>query len=163
MSDTLLADVVDALYDQLIAETFIAAQIAAQALRTFDGPPNGDMSPGSILSIGAQPTVDGEDVSTTVEWDWGSLGVSGQHADIDEWIRVPCGLHTIGGNSDGMRQVRRTAISLYAKAAAYIRGTTLSLPRVMWCIPQPGALTQFQSPQGAEVILAFTANVRTRI
>lgn len=163
MSDTRLADIADALYDQLIAETYIAAQITAQALRSFDGPPIGDMTSGSVLSVGASPSIDDETVSTSVEWDWGSLGVSGANADINEWIRVPCGIHTLNGNAQQMRQARRTAIAIYAKAAAFIRGTTLSIPQVMWCIPQPGTLTQLQTPQGAEVIIAFTANVRTRI
>jgi hypothetical protein len=163
MSDTRLADITDALYDQMIAEAYIAEEIAENRLYTFDGPPIGAMPPGSILSVGASPSIDDETVSTTVEWNWGSLGVSGAHADIDEWIRVPCGIHTLNGNSDQMREARRTAIAIYAKAAAFIRGTTLSIPQVLWCIPQPGALTQLQTPQGAEVIISFTANVRTRI
>ncbi len=163
MTDTRLADIADALYDQMIAEAYIAEQITAGALFTFDGPPIGAISPGSILSVGASPSLDDETVSTTVEWDWGSLGVSGAHADINEWIRVPCGIHTLNGASNQMRQARRTAIAIYAKAAAFIRDTTLGIPQVLWCIPQPGALTQLQTPQGAEVIIAFTANVRTRI
>lgn len=163
MSDTLLADVVDALYEQLIAVPDIADLIAAKQLRAFDGPLIGDASTGTILSVGSQPSFDGEDTSTTVEWDWATLGISGQFADVDEWIRVPCGIHSIGGNSAGMRDVRRTAIGVYAAAATFIRGTTLGIPRVMWCIPQPGSLTLFQTPRGAEVVLGFTANVRTRI
>lgn len=163
MSDTRLADVLDALHDLLIAQADIAAAIATGDLIASDGPPITDLSSGSLLVTGAQPSLDDEDAATTVEWDWGSLGVSGQYADVDEWIRVPCGIHTIVGDSGGMRAARRTAITFYAQAAAAIRATTLGIPQVMWCVPSPGAITQLQTTSGAEVIIAFTANVRTRI
>lgn len=163
MSDTRLADILDALHDLLIAEAYIAAEIAAERLKAFDGPPTTDFSAGSMLCTGATPTVDDEVSSTTVEWDWGSLGVSGQFADVDEWVRIPCGITAQIGDSTQMRAVRRTAINIYAKAAAAIRNSTLSIPQVMWCVPSPGDLTQLQTPSGAEVLLSFTANIRTRI
>lgn len=161
MSDTRLADILDALYDGLIAETYIAAEISAERLKAFDGGAVTDWSAISMLVIGGRPFP--EDLSeTTSSWDWGSLGVSGTSADVDEWIFVPCGIATQLGETD-LRAARRTAIAIYAAAAAFIRGTTLSIPQVMWCIPQPNALRQEQTSSGAEVFVDFTAAIRTRI
>lgn len=161
MSDTRLADILDALYDGLIAETYIAAELAAERLKVFDGPPSIDWSGTSMLVVGGRPVQD-DTSETTGSWDWGSLGVSGTQASIDEWVFVPCGIATVLGEANA-RTARRTAIAIYAKAAAYIRGTTLGLDVVMWCIPQLTALKQQQTTSGAEVFIDFTAGIRTRI
>lgn len=162
MSDTRIADILDALYDVVVAQTDIAAAIAAKTLRAFDGPPAVDFSAGTMLVIGGAVNIDDEP-QTEVTWEWGSLGVSGTFADVDEQIDIPCGISTKAGNSQAMRTLRRTAIGFYANAAAAIRGTTLSIPQVMWCTPAVSAIQQLQTQSGAECIVSFIARVRTRI
>jgi len=162
MSDTRIADVLDALYDLLVAQIDIAAAIEAKTLKVFDGPPTIDFSGASMLTVGGLPTVDDES-QTEVEWAWATLGVSGSFAEVDETISVPCGITTKGGNSQAMRAVRRTAIELYAHAAEAIRGSTLSIPQVMWCTSAVSSIQQLQTSSGAECFVAFIARVQTRI
>lgn len=164
MTDTRLADILDAVYDLFAAETTLAALVANGALKIFDGPPTIDFSATSMLVVGGRPVQDDES-ETTATLDWATLGVSGQYADIDEWVFIPCGVATVGGDSTslGMRATRRTAITIYAKAASALRASTLSIDVVMWCIPQASSLKQQQTQSGSECFIDFTAAVRTRI
>jgi len=162
MTDTRVADVLNALYDLIAAETSIATAVTAGTLTLSDGPPTVDWSGASMLVVGGVPVVDDES-ETSVSWDWGSLGRSGQFADIDEWIDVPCGISSKSGNSRDMRTLRGVAIGHYAKAASAIRASTLSLDVVMWCTCAVSAIKQLQTGSGAECIVAFTARVYTRI
>lgn len=162
MSDTRVADVLDALYDLIVAQTEIAAAITAGTLKAFDGPPTTDFSAGSMLVVGGALTVDEEDPETSVSWDWAAMGRSGQFADIAEWIDVPCAVHTFGGSTD-MRAIRRAAIALYAKAATAIRSSTLSIGEVMWCTCAVSSIQQMQTQSGAECMVRFVARVRTQI
>lgn len=162
MTDTRLADVLDAVYDLLAADTTIAAAVTAGTLKLFDGPPTVDWSGNSMLVVGGLPVEDDES-ETSVTWSWGSSGRSGEFADVDEWIDIPCGISSVSGNSHDMRALRRTAIGLYAKAASALRASTLNIDVVMWCTSAASAIKQIQTPSGAECIIAFTARVRTRI
>lgn len=164
MSDTRIADILDALYDLLAAETTLAAAVTADTLRISDGPVVTDWSGPSLLVVGGRPIQD-DDSETTATWDWASLGRSGTYADITEWVFVPCGVSTVLGDATpaGVRLARRTAITLYAKAAAAIRGTTLGIDVVMWCICQTTAIKQQQTADGSEVFVDFTAAIRTQI
>lgn len=162
MSDTRVADVLDELYDLLVAEPVIAAAIAAGTLAVFDGSPINDFSALTMLVVGGIPMVD-ESAEISVSWDWGSLGRSGEFADIDEWIDVPCAVKTVDGDAAAIRTARRTAITFYAKAASAIRGTTLGIGQVMWCTCAVASITQEQTDDGAEVTVSFIARIRTRI
>lgn len=163
MTDTRVADVLDKIYDLLIAETHIAAEIAAERLKAFDGPPTTDFSGASMLVVGGTPFADEpEDPETTVSWDWAAMGRSGAFADIAEWIDVPCAVSTRGGSTD-MRAIRRTAITIYAKAAATIRASTVGIGEVMWCTCAVSSIRQSQTTSGAECLVMFTARVRTQI
>lgn len=162
MTDTRVADVLTALYDLFVAEAYLAAEVTAGRLKIFDGPPAVDFEADSMLVVGGLPIVDDES-ETSVSWEWGSLGRSGQFADIDEVIDVPCGVSTVLGNSRDIRTARTSAITIYAKAASAIRASTLSLDVVMWCTTAVSAIKQTQTPTGAECLVAFTARVRTRI
>lgn len=161
MSDTRLADILDALADQLAAVPTLAAAVTAGTLAILDGPPRTDFSAASMLVVGGMPEID-NDPQTTSTWDWSAMGVSGQYADIDEAINVPLAVTTLDG-SGNIRACRRVAIGLYATAAAFIRGSTLGIDVVMWCLPGPANLTQRQTADGAEVLLTFNALIRTRI
>lgn len=164
MTDTRAADILDALYDLLAAESTLAAAVTAGTLRIFDGPPTTDYSAASMLCIGGLPVTDDES-ETAVSLDWGSLGRSGQYADVDEHITVPCGVTTLLGDATpaGMRLARRTAINIYAKAASAIRASTLGIDVVMWCICGVTGIRQAQTESGSECLVTFTALVRTRI
>lgn len=164
MTDTRIADILDALYDLLAAETTLAAMVVAETLKISDGPLTIDNSASSVLVVGGRPVQDDES-DTTAQWDWATLGRSGQYADIAEWVFVPCGVATVGGDASttGMRAARRTAIEIYAKAASAIRASTLSIDVVMWCLPQLTAIRQQQTQDGAECFVDFTAAIRTQI
>jgi hypothetical protein len=161
MSDSVVFDALDALYDKFVADATLAAMVTAQTLKIFDGPPTVDFSAPSILVVGARPIVD-DDSATTVEWDWGTLGVSGTLAEVDETHEIPCGISSRDGNND-MRTCRHTARDIWKAAAAVVRGTTLSIPQVMWCIPQVASIRQLHGASGSDVVVSFTAHVRTRI
>lgn len=164
MTDTRVADILDAIYDLFAANTYLAAEVTAERLKIFDGPPTVDWSAASMLCIGGLPIEDDES-ATEVNLNWGSLGRSGQYADVDENIAVPCGITTKLGDSTpaGMRAARRTAITLYAKAASALRDSTLGIDVVMWCFSGVTGIRQAQTPSGSECFVAFTALVRTRI
>jgi hypothetical protein len=163
MTDTRVADVLDALYDLIVAQTDIAAAITAGTLKAFDGPPTTDFSAATMLVIGGAPFADEiETPETSVSWDWAAMGRSGAFADIAEWIDVPCAIQTRGGATD-MRALRRTAITFYAKAATAIRGSTLSIGEVMWCTCAVSGIRQEQTHSGAECLVTFVARARTQI
>lgn len=161
MSDTRLADILDALYDKLILESTLAAAIAAGDLTITDGPPITDFSSDSLLVVGGIPEQD-NDPETTSTWDWSTLGRSGTYADIAEWIDIPLAVTSLSGDAN-VRTARRTAIGYYAKAAALIRGDWSGIDVVMWSICGPALLKQRQTADGAEVLLTFIARVRTQI
>jgi len=160
VSDTVLSSVLDNLYDQMIAVSFLAAEITADRLRTSDGPPLSDWGARTMLAVGARPVQDDES-ETNGAWSWAAMGVNGTLCDVDEVITVPCGIATLSGDAD-MRTARHTAIAVYTSAAAFIRGTTLAIPQVMWCLPQLNSLHQRQTGDGAEVFIDFSAIIQTR-
>lgn len=162
MSLTRVADVLDKLYDLFVADATLAAAVTAQTLRIYDGPPITDLSAPSVLCVGAQPSVD-EEVGTSVTWEWSSSGTSGHFADIAELIDVPCGIYHLTGDSNDMRAARRAAIGLYAAAAEAVRASTLNIDVVMWCTTAVSSIVQTQTTKGAEVLIRFTARVRTQI
>ncbi len=163
MSDTRVADILDALYDLLVAQTDIAAAITAGTLKAFDGPPTTDFSAATMLVVGGTPSADDiETPETSVSWDWATMGRSGEFADIAEFIDVPCAIQTFGGHTN-MRAIRRTAITFYAKAASAIRASTLSIGQVMWCTCAVSSIRQEQTQSGAECLVNFVARIRTQI
>jgi len=166
MSDTIVADVLDGVYDLFVADSTISTLVAAGKLRTFDGPPTTDWAAGSMLVVGGRVLVDDEESLTEVSWDWASMGVSGAVSEVDETIAIPCGIATMrsSANTDvTMRQIRRSAINIYAACGSALRGSTLSLGRVMWCTSNVSAIHQMQTASGPECLIDFTAFVRTRI
>lgn len=163
MTDTRVADILDALHDLWAADTTLAAMVNAETLKIFDGPPTVDFSAPSMLVVGGLPVEDDEESQTEAALNWGSLGRSGQYADVDENISVPCGIATLLGNSGDMRACRRTAINVYAAAASALRASTLGIDVVMWCLSGVTGIRQRQTQNGAECLITFTALVRTRI
>jgi len=166
MSDTIVADVLDAVYDLFVADATLAALVTAKKLRTFDGPPTSDWAADSMLIVGGRVQVDDEESLTEVSWDWATMGVSGAVSEVDETIAIPCGIAAMRGSSStdaNMRQVRRSAINIYAACGSALRGSTLSLGRVMWCTSNVSAIHQMQTASGPECLIDFTAFVRTRI
>lgn len=163
MTDTRVADVLDALFDLLVAESTIAAAIQAGTLVAFDGPPTIDFSAKTMLVVGGSVEVDAEGTETSVTWDWSSMGVSGGNADVEEWIEVPCAVSTVDGDAPNMRALRRAAIEVYAKAAAAVRDSTLGIAQVMWCTSAVSGVRQLQTEDGAECLITFTVRVRTQI
>ncbi len=162
MSATIWADVLDKMYDLVIEEPYIAAEVAAERLKVFDGPSVSDFSARTMMTIGALP-VEEDESETTSTWDWSSLGRDGANADVDDALSVPCGISTRLGDSADLRRARRVAINVFDKASAFYRGTTLNLPAVMWCIPQMSSLSQLYTQSGSECMITFLVHVRTRI
>lgn len=162
MSLSVIADVLDALYDGLIAETTIAAKVAAGQLFVSDGPPLSDWSAPSILVVGSGPVQDDDSQSETTS-SWATLGVDGTNADVEDILTVPLGVTTLIGDATQMRAARREAFTIYAAAYAYIRGTTLAIPQVMWCQPTGASIALQQTADGAEILLRFSARIVTRI
>jgi hypothetical protein len=161
VSTSVFFDALDALYDKFVADATLAALVTAQTLKIFDGPALTDLSAPSVLTVGARPVVD-DDSASTSDWSWATLGVDGTNAQVDNTLEIPCGISSRDGNND-MRTCRHTARDIYNAAAAVVRGTTLSIPQVMWCTPQVDAIRQFRGASGSDVVVAFTALVRTRI
>ena len=161
MSESIWADVLDKMYDLVIAETYIAAEIAAERLKVFDGPAINDFSAATMMTIGGLPIQEDES-ETTSEWNWAAMGRDGTNADVDDAFSVPCGIQAVLGESN-LRTARRTAINVFAKAAAVYRGTTLGLVGPMWLIPQMASLRQSNTADGAECLITFFVHVRTRI
>lgn len=163
MSDTRLADILDGLYDLFAADATLAPLVTANTLRIFDGPPSTDYAAPAMLVVGGDVDPVDEDTTTQVQWDWATLGVDGAHASVDEVINVPCAIATVDGGVENMRTARRQAITIYAAAAAAVRGTTLGIDVVMWCIAGVSAIRQLQTASGAECLIRFDVHVRTRI
>lgn len=167
MSDTIVADVLDEVYDLFAADATLAALVAASKLRMFDGPVVSDYAADSMLVVGGRATVTDEEPRTEVQWDWASMGVSGAVSEVDEVILVPCGIAAKRGSNTTdvtIRDVRRSAINIYAAAASALRGSTLGLPRVMWCTSNVSSIVQQQTTvDGPECFIDFTAYIRTRI
>jgi hypothetical protein len=161
VSDTVITTVLNNLYDQIIAEAFIAAEITAERLKTFDGSAINDFSAPSMMTIGGLPITD-DLAEISSEWDWATLGVDGTNAQVDDVWHIPCGIHTFLGEAN-LRTARTTALALFTHAMSFIRGTTLGIPQVMWCMPQLATIRQSQTADGAEVLIAFSAHVQTRI
>lgn len=167
MSETIWADVLDKMYDLVIAETYIAAEIAAERLKVFDGPPVNQYDEDTILTIGGLPVQTEGEPETTSEWNWAAMGVNGTLADVDDAFSVPCGIHTVLGEAN-LRTARRAAIAVFAKVAALYRGPALSVAlagigHVLWSIPQMNSLRQSYTADGAECLIIFSVHVRTRI
>lgn len=162
MSLSIVADVLDKLYDGLTADTTLAALVAAEQLIITDGPPITDWSAPSLLVVGSGPTQDDEQL-IEADSNWATLATSGALADVDENLHIPCGITTVLGDATAMRSARRAAFDIYAAAYAFIRGTTLGLPQVMWCAPQFASMGLRQTADGAEILISFTAHVVTRI
>lgn len=163
MTDTRVADVLDALFDLFAADPDIADAVAAGTLTIFDGPPAIDFSGNSMLVVGGSVEVDAEGAETSVSWDWSAMGQSGATADIAEWIDVPCAVSTIDGDATAMRAARRTAIDIFAKAASAARASTLSIGAVMWCTCAVSGIRQLQTEDGAECLINFVVRVRAQI
>lgn len=165
MTDTRVADILDALYDLWAADATLAAMVTAETLKISDGPPTIDFSARDMLVVGGLPVEDDEESTTDISVTWGSLGRSGGYADVDETITVPCGVASLLGDSTpaGMRAARRNAINVYAAAASALRDSTLGIDVVMWCLSGVSGIRQRQTQTGAECLIAFTATVRTRI
>ncbi len=161
MSGSIWADVLDAMYDQLVVQPYHAAEIAAERLRVSDGPYVNNFAGRTLMCIGALPVNDDES-ETSSDWEWASLGRDGANADVDDALAVPCGIHTKVGDRD-MRKARRAAWDVFAATAAFYRGTTLDLGPVMWLIPQMATLRQSPTADGSEVLITFLVHVRTRI
>lgn len=160
MSESIWADVLDKMYDLVIAEAYIAAEITAGRLKVFDGPAL-DFSAKTMMTIGALPLVEDES-ETTSDWNWAAMGRTGANADVDDLFVVPCGIQTKLGEAN-QRTARRVAIDVYAKAAAFYRNTTLNLGAVMWLIPRLASLKQPYTTDGAECLITFGVHVTTRI
>lgn len=163
MTDTRVADVLDAVYDLFVAEPTIAAAIDDGTLVAFDGPPTIDFSADLMLVVGGSVEVDNDAGETSVTWDWSAMGRSGGNADVEEWIEIPCAVASLDGDAGNMRAARREAIGIYAKAAAAVRDSTLGIGEVMWCICAVSGIRQLQTEDGAECLITFTVRVRTRI
>lgn len=165
MTDTRLADVLDALYDLAAANATLAAAVTAETLKIADGPPAVDFSAPTLLFIGGLPTADDESSVTEVQLDWATLGRSGAYADVDETIVVPCGVSTVVGDPTpaGMRAARRTAIGIYAAYASAVRASTLGIDVVMWCIANASGVAQRKTSSGSECLITFSVLVRTHI
>lgn len=163
MTDTRVADVLDGLFDLFAADPGLAAAVTAGTLQMFDGPPTTDFSADTMLVVGGSVEVDDESGETSVSWDWSAMGRDGAHADIEEWIEVPCAVASIDGDATRMRAARRTAIDIYAAAADAARGSTLGVDEVLWCICAVSGIRQLQTEDGAECLIKFTVRVRTQI
>lgn len=161
MSDSVIATILNNLYDQMVAVTSIAASITAGDLKAYDGAVINDFSAPTMLTVGGLPITD-DLAETASDWQWATLGVDGSSAQVDEVWHIPCGIETVLGEAN-LRTARTTALNLFVAAATFVRGTTLSIPQVMWCKPQLGAVRQMQTADGAEVLITFTAHVQTRI
>ncbi len=163
MTDTRVADVLDGLYDLWAAEPTLAAAAAAGTLAMFDGPPTIDFSADIMLVVGGSAEVDDDSAETAVSWDWSAMGRDGAHADIEEWIEIPCAVASIDGDATAMRAARRAAIEVYATAADAARGSTLGVDQVLWCICAVSGIRQLQTTDGAECLIKFAVRVRTQI
>lgn len=165
MSLTVIDALLNKLYDVMIADATIAAGIAADTIKVYDGPGLTDFSGGSILTIGARPVVD-DDSTTSVDRDWSTMGVNATTAQMKEAYEIPCGISTRDANSN-MRTVRGIAFGWYAVASAVIRaGDTLispTVPQVMWCQPQMSSIKQLRGNNGCDVVVNFNAVVITVI
>jgi hypothetical protein len=161
MSNSVIVSVLNNLYDQAVAVTEVAAAITAGTLRVSDGPAINDFSEQTLMTLGGLPVH--EDLAEAAsDWNWATLGGSGALADVDEIWHIPCGIHTVIG--DGVfRTTRAIALNLFVPVAQFIRGTTLSIPQVMWCTPSLATVRQSATADGAEVLITFSADIYTRI
>lgn len=162
MSESIWADVLDELYDTIVADSWFATEITAERLAVVDGAIVTDFSGPSLLTIGVHPEHEDESATVVSEWNWASMGATGAMADVDDAFSIPCGISTVLGDND-LRAARRTAITIFAKVAALVRNSNLGLSGVMWCIPQVASLRQLPTADGSECEISFNIHVRTRI
>jgi hypothetical protein len=160
VTDTLAADVLDAVYDVIAANATIAAAVTAGVLVLSDGPPYGSWGMASMLCVGGRVEVDSDDPDIGVTWEWSTSSTSAQVAEV---ITIPVAVTGVDGVAANMRALRRTVIGYWAAASTALRTSTLALPSVMWCLPSPATVRQMQGQSGAECIITASVHVRTQI
>ncbi len=162
-TQSLFADVLDAIYDTLAADATLAALVAAETLLISDGPPAGARDRLQEVWVGALDDVLGDqfESTTNVSQVWATAG-GPSVAERDEVIDVPCCVWVWRGDTD-MRTCRRTAQTLLDAACTALRGQTLGVPQLMWAELLSGQFGQVQTDDGAAVVMVFTIRVQTRL
>lgn len=152
----MVADVMDALYDQWTADATLTG--LGVVVRDGDEPTDGTAT--RELWVGGTGTDDDDTDVATSQREWAHASTA---SDIDEWVSVTCTLWAWSGDVDSRGQ-RRAAINLLNAAVAVVRGSTLGLaPRVLWTEVPTYSLRQIQDERGSACVVTFVVRARCRI
>lgn len=150
MSQTLTADVLDALYAAWTADVTLTAY--GNRLRIFDGPPITDRAAEIELWVGA----------TGLEADEEVIVFNQERADFegdrDETLTIANAVWVANGTHD-ISAARRLAITVFAAAAATIRTSTLNVSGVFSIDVSDGRLRQGQFDTGVGAVVTFNVTV----
>lgn len=162
-TQSLLADVLDAIYDTLVADVTLAAMVTAETLLISDGPPTGARDRDNELWVGAldDPLGDQFDSTVVINQSWATAGGPAV-AERDETIDIPCCVWARRGDTD-MRACRRTMQTIFDAACTALRGQTIGVPQLMWLETAAGSASQVQTDDGAAVVVPFTIRAQTRL
>lgn len=154
-----VADVLDALVSTLTT----GLSSYGERLVVRDGPPLLDRTPEIEVWIGATGA-DADDVGAQHRATWATMG-AGAASQRDVEIDVPCGVWTIGGETDMAVRRRTAADVLDAIDALLIPPDPLGLPEVLCGGVELtlGSPRQIQATDGASVAWAFTVHTTARI
>jgi hypothetical protein len=150
VSQTLIADVLDALYATWTADATLVAY--GTRLRIFDGPPVTDRAAEIEVWVGASGVEPDEDV----------IAITQQRADFDgdrdETLTIVNAVWVANGTHD-IAAARRLAITVFAACAAAVRNSTLSIGGAFALDVSDGRLRQGQFESGVGCVLTFTVTV----
>lgn len=151
MSETLTADVLDALLTAWTADATLVAY--GDRLAISDGPPITDRAREIELWVGASGVEEDEEVIVFTQ------ARADFQADRDETLTVTNAVWVANGTHD-IAAARRLAITVFAACAAAIRTSTLSIAGVFAFDVSAGRLRQGQFTSGVGCVLTFDVTVQ---
>lgn len=140
-----------------ILDLVVAGLDGVLSIQVYDGPPIANIEMPAGLFVGATD----DDTAIEGEQRWSGLG----HATRDDTFVIPCLLYTVSGDND-LSVLRASTKTNLDAIETWLRnnpnaGLTTNTIRAEY-----GTIyswRQFQSPDGARVIVRFTINIEGRI
>lgn len=153
---SLIADVIDGLYDTWTADS----GLSALGVQLRDGEEPSTRSDPLELWVGGTGLDDDDTEAASSSRSWAHASAA---SDVDETVIVTCAAWAWSGDPD-LRTQRRAASDLLDAAAAVVRNSTLGLaPRVAWCEVSDVQLRQIQDQAGSAAVFTFSVRARCRI
>jgi hypothetical protein len=162
MTQSLFADVIDAIYDTIntsnTSGTLASYPANAYRIGVYDGPPIDDRS--ALVEIRVGVTGDEfDEIAADIVQEWATFGTDG---DRDETIDVPCVIWTRQGSND-VRTWRRVTSDVLNIVGGLFAGGTLGLTKVYTADVVAGNLREIQAADGVALVLAFVVRCECKL